>query len=94
MPVIGTMSERPVPYKNQTLYATEGQRKQFSEKYPKDQVIKKTELAKYLVSFLGRPDRVSAGADALFRYLSNEFGDSTQFYEKNTGLEWTGITKQ
>ena len=77
-------------YKNQTLYATEGQRKQFSEKYPKDQVIKKTELAKYLVSFLGRPDRVSAGADAALRYLSNEFGDSTQFYEKKDlfGVVW------
>lgn len=77
-------------YKNKTLYATDGQRKKFSEKYPKEQLIKKTELAKYLVSFLGRPDKVSAGADSAFRYLSNEFGDASEFYENKDryGIGW------
>ena len=45
-------------YKNKTLYTTAGQRKTFEEKYPKNQVIKKTELAKYLVSFMGRPTKL------------------------------------
>lgn len=77
-------------YKNKTLYATASQRKTFEEKYPKNQVIKKTELSKYLVSFMGRPDKVSAGADAAFNYSSIEFGDSAEFNEKKAryGVDW------
>lgn len=77
-------------YKNKTLYATAAQRKAFEEKYPKYQVIKKTELAKYLVSFLGRPDRVSAGGDAAFNYSSREFGSASEFRENihKFGVTW------
>jgi len=77
-------------YKNKTLYATPSQRKTFEEKYPKNQVIKKTELAKYLVSFMGRPDKVSAGADSAFNYSSVEFGDATNFNENKHkyGVDW------
>lgn len=77
-------------YQNKTLYASASQRRSFEERFPKDQLIKKPELARYLVSFLGRPDRVSMGGDAAFRYLSNEFGDSTEFYKikHKYGVEW------
>lgn len=77
-------------YKNKTLYASASTRKAFEEKYPKEQLIKKTELAKYIVSFMGRPDRVSAGADAAFNYSSIEFGDRVSFNEKKSkyGVDW------
>lgn len=53
-------------------------RKKFDLEYPKQQVFAKTELAKYMMLWMGRPDMVSKGAQKNFA----EFA-------KQTGEEWT-----
>lgn len=45
---------------------TEAQRKKFDLEYPKVQVISKTDLAKFLNPWLGRPDSVSKGSQKNF----------------------------
>ena len=59
-PVIGFMKRYWLT--KTKLYMRQPAKKNFRRKYPKNQVIKKTELSKYLVSFMGRPDK-GAGAD-------------------------------
>jgi hypothetical protein len=45
---------------------TEAQRKKFDLEYPKAQVFSKTELAKFIGPWLGRPDSVSKGSQKCF----------------------------
>ena len=53
-------------YRDAQAYLTEGARKQFQVQFPKDQVMTKTDLAKYEVTFECRPDLVSQGAQKNF----------------------------
>jgi len=53
-------------YRDRQAYLTDARRRQFQTEFPKDQVITKTDLAKYLVSFDGEPHIVSMGAQKNF----------------------------
>lgn len=53
-------------YKDAKAYGTPAVRRKFETEFPKDQVIVKTELAKYAMTFECRPDLVSQGAQKCF----------------------------
>lgn len=65
----------------QFKFTKKSERDNFLKKYPKNQVIKKEELAKYFVAaHLLRPDRVSAGSQKAMRYFAEYVDDK---YTKN-----------
>lgn len=53
-------------YKNLFAYKTSSERKKLEHTYPKDHLILKTDLAKYEMSYDGRPHHVSEGAQKCF----------------------------
>ncbi|MFT6772382.1 MAG: hypothetical protein ACJA1L_000086 [Paracoccaceae bacterium] len=61
-------------------------KRQFESEFPKSQVLTKTDVAKYAVTFEGRPDIVSQGAQKCFRHFADMIGeqwkaDETRFNE-------------
>lgn len=59
-------------YKNLFAYKSRADRKALEIRYPKTQLVTKTELAKYDLSFEGRPYHVSEGAQKCFnRYVTS-----------------------
>ncbi len=68
-------------YKDRTLYASEKEKKEFLARHPKEQLIVKTDLAKYLMSFEGQPHEVSKGAQAAFLKLSELIGLPEKFVD-------------
>ena len=59
-------------YKGQFTYKTPSEKRRLELTYPKSQVIDKTDLAKYELSFDGRPHHVSEGAQKCFnRYTTS-----------------------
>ena len=58
-------------YLQEQMRLTPAKKKQFQLRYPKSQVIKKTDLAKVRNAWLGHPDVVSKGAQAIFWLLPN-----------------------
>ena len=61
-------------YKDQLAYGTPATRKKFEQEFPKDQVIDKTELAKYELSFLCEPNVVSLGEQKCFVEFTGQIG--------------------
>ena len=53
-------------YKDGQAYLSDAKRKQFLTEYPRQQMFTKTDLAKYEVSFAGKPHIVSQGAQKNF----------------------------
>ena len=77
-------------YRDATAYASEADRKVFEVKYPKNQLILKTELARYYLSFERCPDVVAKGATAAFLQFATLIGTPAE-YEKsknNYGETW------
>ncbi len=72
-------------YKNLFAYKSRADRKALEIRYPKSQLVTKTELAKYELSFDGRPYHVSEGAQKCFnRYVTSvlaPIGDGTALNE-------------
>lgn len=57
-------------YRDGMAYATKAQKRKYQLEYPREKVLTKTELAKYVVTFDGRPDVVSRGAQKCFIYFA------------------------
>lgn len=55
-------------YRNMTLYTSKSEKKKIEAEYPKSQLIEKTDLAKWVLSFDCRPYTVSQGAQKAFVY--------------------------
>ena len=53
-------------YKDEQAYMTPGARKRFLAEYPRDQMLVKTDFAKYEMTFEGMPHIVSRGAQKCF----------------------------
>lgn len=72
-------------YKNLFSYKTPSERKKLELMYPKTRLVTKTDLAKYEMSFDGRPHHVSEGAQKCFnRYTTSvlsRLGDGASFSE-------------
>ena len=84
-------------YKDATAYASEADKKAFALKYPRNQLILKTELARYYLSFEQSPDVVAKGATAAFLHFATLIG-TPEVYDKskdNYGEDWfkNAITK-
>ena len=77
-------------YRDATAYATEAEKKTFSLKYPKAQLILKTELARYYLSFEQSPDVVAKGATAAFLNFASLIGtpDTYQKTRDEYGEAW------
>ena len=69
-------------YRDAISYATEAERKTFILTYPKSQLVLKTELARYYLSFEKYPDVVAKGATAAFLHFATLIG-GPETYEKN-----------
>ncbi len=65
-------------YLQEQLRLTQAQKNAFILKNPKNQVIKKTDLAKVQNSWLGHPDTVSKGAQTNFMQFANYIDDEWQ----------------
>lgn len=57
-------------YTQEQMKLTKGEKIKFQTKNPKNQVLKKVDVAKYLNTFECRPDIVSKGAQASMRYFA------------------------
>jgi hypothetical protein len=72
-------------YKNLFSYKTPSERKKLELMYPKTRLVTKTDLAKYELSFDGRPHHVSEGAQKSFnRYTTSvlsKLGDGSSLSE-------------
>lgn len=67
----------------QTVLKTPARKKQFLQKYPKNQVITKTDLAKYRYSWEEKPYFVSRGAQTNFMKFANEI---CEHWEKDKSI--------
>lgn len=72
-------------YKNLFAYKTKSERNKLELMYPKIRLVTKTDLAKYELSFYGRPNHVSEGAQKCFnRYTTSvllKLGDGASLSE-------------
>lgn len=72
-------------YKNLFAYKSTSERNKLQITYPKTQLLTKTDLAKYELSFDGRPHHVSEGAQKCFTRFTNTvlagFGDASKVSE-------------
>lgn len=59
-------------YRDGMAYATQAEKRKYQLEFPKEKVIEKTDLAKYIVTFNRRPDIVSKGAQKCFMYFAEE----------------------
>ena len=57
-------------YTQEQMKLTAGEKKKYQAKNPKNQVLKKVDVAKYINTFDCRPDIVSKGAQASMRYFA------------------------
>ena len=78
-------------YKNKTAYAKESERKSFEEKYPKNQVILKTDLAKYILSFECLLHVVSKGAQQTFLEYAKIIGNPDEYNKKKMIFMLNGL---
>jgi hypothetical protein len=67
-------------YQDERAYLTQAQRKKFDVEYPKRQMFSKTDLAKFLSVWDGRPDVVSKGAQKNFSHFAGVVGKQ---FDKN-----------
>lgn len=71
-------------FKNLSLYKSASQRKKIEAEYPKSQLIEKTDLAKFELSFDGQPHFVSEGAQKCFnRYVTSSLKISSDSNDLN-----------
>lgn len=69
-------------YKNLFAYKNQSQRKKLEIEFPKNQLIEKTDLAKFELSFDGRPHHVSEGAQKCFhRYITTSLKTNSDINE-------------
>ncbi|WP_419914610.1 AIPR family protein [Hoeflea sp.] len=69
-------------YKNEGMLRSPADRKKFEAEFPKSQVIQKTDLAKYQLTFSARPHIVSLGAQKCFLQYAQEI---SRKWEQTTG---------
>jgi hypothetical protein len=59
-------------YRDGIAYSTPAEKKRYQIEFPKEKVIDKTELAKYVMTFARRPDLVSKGAQKCFMTFAQD----------------------
>jgi hypothetical protein len=61
-------------YKNKLAYGKASDKKKFEAEFPSDQLVDKTDLAKYVLTFECLPHQVSQGAQKCFMYFADKVG--------------------
>lgn len=59
-------------YRDQMAYSTPAEKRRIQTEFPKEKVIVKTDLAKYVITFECRPDIVSKGAQKCFMHFADQ----------------------
>jgi hypothetical protein len=75
-------------YKDQLAYGIPATRKKFEHEFPKDQVIDKTEMAKYELSFLCQPNVVSLGEQKCFVEFTSQIGKIWEQSDASFDDDW------
>lgn len=77
-------------YLNQQAYLTRGKKNEFQLKFPRNQVVTKTDLAKVINTFERRPDIVSRGAQKNFAEFATFVGgrDAWKSKQENINDAW------
>ena len=66
-------------YSNETAYKSNKDKRDFTTKFPREQLILKTDLAKSEMSFHGYPHEVAKGAQNAFMKFAEKIGDAEHF---------------
>ena len=72
-------------YKDEQGYMREGERKRFQLQYPKDQLVLKTDVSKYELTFECKPHLVSQGAQKAFLAFADEISNRWEKDAKQLG---------
>lgn len=75
-------------YKDGQAYLSEAKRKQFLTEFPRQQMFTKTDLAKYEVSFAGKPHIVSQGAQKNFISFASEIAKTWEKDDAYFNEQW------
>lgn len=75
-------------YKDQLAYGTPATRRRFEHEFPKDQVIDKTDLGKFELSWLCQPHIVSLGEQKCFVEFTGRIGKEWEKDESAFDDEW------
>ncbi|BBO06289.1 hypothetical protein SG09_56390 [Bradyrhizobium ottawaense] len=75
-------------YKDQLAYGTPATRRKFEHEFPKDQVIDKTDLGKFELSWLCQPHVVSLGEQKCFVEFTGKIGKEWEKDESAFDEEW------
>lgn len=75
-------------YQDQLAYGNHAQRKRFEREFPRSQLIDKTDLAKYEVTFECRPHIVSRGAQKCFLDHAEKIGKAWEVSEAKFDERW------
>lgn len=75
-------------YKDQLAYGTPATRRKFEHEFPKDQVIDKTDLGKFELSWLCQPHIVSLGEQKCFVEFTGKIGKEWEKDESVFDEEW------
>ena len=75
-------------YSDGTAYKTESDKKKFLLEYPKKQLIKKTDLAKYLVAFDREPHTVCMGPTKYIAHFQKYIAEKWKTQDANYNEQW------
>jgi hypothetical protein len=75
-------------YRDQLAYGTQAQRRRFELEFPREQLIDKTDLAKFEVTFECRPHIVSRGAQKCFLDFAEKIGKTWETSEEQFNERW------
>jgi hypothetical protein len=75
-------------YRDGTSYATVAEKRRYLLEFPKEKVIVKTDLAKYVVTFERRPDIVSRGAQKCFMFFADEIAKQWKTSQSDLNEVW------
>ncbi|MBV7522581.1 AIPR family protein [Ensifer sp. ENS12] len=75
-------------YRDGMAYATEAEKRKYQLEFPKDKVIEKTDLAKYVITFDCRPDIVSRHAQKCFMYFAEQIAKQWKTSQSSLNENW------
>lgn len=75
-------------YRDGMAYASKAEKRKYQLEFPKEKVMVKTDLAKYVVTFESRPDIVSKGAQKCFMHFASETAKAWKTTQADYNETW------
>lgn len=75
-------------YRDGTSYVSAADKRKFLLEFPKEKVIVKTDLAKYLITFERRPEIVSRGAQKCFMFFADQIAKQWRASQASLNEGW------